>query len=65
MLIEDEGVYKKLVCPDCEGDNIGESGLGGKLVHCFTCMFDILRGDCAEVPVTSEEELRILQQPPY
>ena len=67
MLIQDpQGVYKKLVCPDCNGDNIGESWAGGDWAHCFGhCMMDIRREDCSLVLVSSPEELAALSQDPY
>jgi hypothetical protein len=66
MLKEAGDGYHKYVCPACGSDNIGESGLGGSLVHCFGhCMSDVPRADCKTVPVTDEDELRALQQPAY
>lgn len=66
MLVEVNGSQMKLVCPNCQGDGIGQSGLGEKLVHCFGhCMADIFREDCQIVPVTSPEELQLLRQQPY
>ena len=66
MLVEKEGGWHKLLCPDCGRDNIGESGLGGNLVHCFgRCMRDIVVSECPLESVTSPEELAALRQDPY
>jgi hypothetical protein len=66
MLIEKDGIQMKCVCPECGGDNVGESGLGGGLLHCFgSCMRDVPRQDCQLTPVTSAAELQALQQPAY
>ena len=65
MIFEEEGVQKKLVCPDCGGDAIGESGLGGSWLHCFgRCMVDIPRQDCLVVLVQTQAEADVLSQPP-
>ena len=66
MLAELNGSQMKLVCPNCQGDGIGESGLGEKFVHCFgRCMADISREECQVAPISSPEELQLLSQPPY
>ena len=66
MLIQVEGVYKKLLCPECKGDNIGESGLGGSLVHCFgNCMMDFSQDACGQVTITSSEEIEAHKQSLY
>lgn len=66
MLTQVNGSTMKLVCPNCQGDGVGESGLGEKFVHCFgRCMADISPEDCQKVPVTSPEELQLLSQQPY
>jgi hypothetical protein len=66
MIFQEDGVWKKFVCPSCGGDNIGESGLGGGLLHCFGhCMRDVGRSNCKVVEVTDEKELAALQQEPY
>ena len=67
MLTDKEGVHaEKYVCPDCHGDNIGESGLGGDMLHCFgVCMRDIPKKDCLVAPVSSDAELWALKQEPY
>lgn len=66
MLIQRDGVSWKLICPSCRGDNIGESGLGGKFVHCFGhCMMDILKSECPTQMVETEEEVAVLEKPAY
>ena len=62
MLIGEEGGYKKLVCQDCSGDNICESGLGGKLVSCLKCMTHVPQEECLQVAVTDPAEVKLLQQ---
>lgn len=67
MLLEKEGKpAEKYVCPDCGGDNIGESGLGSSMFHCFgVCMRDIPKADCKTVLVGSATELELLKQSTY
>lgn len=65
MLIQENGVWKKLVCPNCKTDNVCESGLGGVWRHCCNCFVISNQSDCQQVEVTSAEELAVLQQPPY
>lgn len=66
MIVEKDGVQMKLVCPDCKGDAVGESGLGGGLLHCFgSCMRDLMRGECLAVPIASKAELQALRQEAY
>ena len=55
MLVLKDGVQLKLVCLDCGKDNMGESGLGGKFVHCFICMRDLVPEECRTAPVKPEE----------
>lgn len=66
MIFEEDGIQKKYICPDCRGDAVGESGLGGGLLHCFgTCMRDLARGECPVVLVQTEAEAQTLRQPAY
>lgn len=66
MLTEKDGAHYKYVCPECGGDGIGESGLGGGMVHCFGhCMADFPKTECKTVLVTDEAELAVLKQPAY
>jgi hypothetical protein len=57
------GAPLKLVCPECEEDAIGESGMGVRYVHCFgRCMKDIVKEGCPAVPVRKEELPALLQE---
>ena len=62
MLFQKDGVNMKYVCRFCGYDNIGKSGLGNSMVHCFSCVIDIPKSDCSVEVVTSELELSILCQ---
>jgi hypothetical protein len=64
MLIEVDGKLLIVVCPDCLGDNVGESGLGQKYWHCFTshCSKDLPRDEFLYVVPTSLKEVQVLQQ---
>lgn len=64
MLVLKDGVQMKLECLDCGKDNIGESGLGGGLVHCFTCWRDLSPEECRATPA-KPEELPALRQETY
>lgn len=66
MLIEKDGKYFKYVCPECSGDNIGESGMGIRLVHCFgSCMADFPKSQCLTQEVTAQSEIILLRQMAY
>jgi hypothetical protein len=66
MIVKEDGVEKKLICSDCKGDAVGESGLGGGLLHCYgKCMRPLTRSECTTVPITTEAELQSLRQDPY
>jgi len=66
MIVEEDGVEKKLVCPDCKGDAVGESGLGGGLLHCYgRCMRPLDRGECLTAPIATETERQALRQDAY
>ena len=64
MLVTRDGKPYKLLCPDCKGEDIGESGLGGGLAHCFGyCMRDLSKESCIEV-LASPGEVHALSQGP-
>ncbi len=66
MLVPETEGRMKYVCPDCGGDNVGESGMGGRYIHCFgVCMKDLEKASCPTAPVTSSEEAITLSQEPY
>ena len=66
MLVNQDGKPFKYVCPDCGCDNIGESGLGERYLHCFnSCMRDFSKSSCPTVLVTFDEEMKRLSQDAY
>jgi hypothetical protein len=64
MLADVDGRRLKVVCPDCLGDDVGESGLGQKYWHCFTprCSKDLPRDEFLYVLPSSPKEVQVLQQ---